>query len=88
MSNIHPPFLNMLLLDIMNFINMAAVAYFFNGVTFDTSAGWGFFSMFKDYQFAVFLYSGIVLCVGLVISFVLVAKLFPNFVAPSIAYFC
>lgn len=28
------------------------------------------------------------LSIGLVISFVIVAKLFPNFVAPSIAYFC
>lgn len=83
----YPPFLSMLIIYIMNVINMAALAYFFNGVTFDFSPGWGFFSVFTDYEFAWMMYSGIVLCVGLVLSFVLVAKLFPNFVIPSIAYF-
>lgn len=39
----------MLIIDMMNVINMAAVAYFFNGVTFDSAEGWGFFSMFRNY---------------------------------------
>lgn len=33
------------------------------------------------------MYGCIVLCIGLVISFMFVARMFPNFVIPTIAYF-
>lgn len=71
----------------MNTVNLAFVAYFINGATFDTAKGWGLFSMFDDNQFAIFLYSALILSIGLVVSFTLVAKLFPNFVIPAISYF-
>lgn len=77
----------MMIIDFMNAINLLLVAYFFNGATFDNATIFGIFSIISDNEFALFLYTAIVLCVGLVISFVLVARLFPNFVCPSIAYF-
>lgn len=77
----------MFLLDMANALNLLFIAYFFNGITFDFDNNFGFFSIFIDYEFAIFMYGGIVLCLGLIISFILVARLFPNFVAPSIAYF-
>lgn len=85
--HIFPSYLSMLIIDMLNVVNMAALGYFTNGITFDFSPQWGFFSVFTDYEFAWMMYSGLVLCIGLVLTFVLVAKLFPNFAIPSIAYF-
>jgi hypothetical protein len=47
--NIFPSYLCMMIIDIMNVINMAFAAYFLNGVSFDLTEKWGFFSMFLDY---------------------------------------
>jgi hypothetical protein len=77
----------MLIINGINTVNLTLVAYFFNGATFDAAKDWGLFSIFEDNQFALFLYTVIILTVGLVVSFALVAKLFPNFVIPTIVYF-
>lgn len=77
----------MVIIDLMNAVNILFVAYFFNGLTFDSSNSWGLFSIFTNYDFAYLMYGSIVLCVGLIISFKLIGRLFPNFVAPSIAFF-
>lgn len=51
------------------------------------SSKWGFFSVVTDYEFVMFLYGCLVICLGLVISSMLVSRMFPNHVIPSIAYF-
>lgn len=35
----------------------------------------------------MFLYGCLVLCLGLIVSFVIIGRMFPNYVIPSIAYF-
>lgn len=87
LRHIIPPYLSMLIIDMMNTINLILVSYFFNGATFDTAKDWGLFSIFEDNKFALFLYTVVILNVGQIVSFSLVAKLFPNFVMPTIVYF-
>jgi hypothetical protein len=77
----------MLILNLMNTINLVILAFFFNGVTFDSSKIWGMFCIFEDNKFATLLYTVLILCTGMVTSYTLVAKLFPNFVLPTLAYF-
>lgn len=66
-------------------INMTISAFFFNGATFDFDPTYGIFSIFSQKHFAGFLYMAIILCMGLVISFLLISKLFPNPIIPSLA---
>ncbi len=87
LRHIIPPYLSMLIIDMMNTVNLILVSYFFNGATFDTAKDWGLFSIFEDNKFALFLYTVVILNVGQIVSFSLVAKLFPNFVMPTIVYF-
>jgi hypothetical protein len=87
LRHVFPPYLSMLIINIMNTANLVFLGYFVNGATFDTAEGWGFFSIIRDDKFALFLYTVIILCTGTVASFTLVAKLFPNFVVPTMMYF-
>lgn len=80
----YPPYLSMLLVNSMVSINMAFSAFFFNGATFDYDPKYGIFSILSQKHFAGFLYMSIILCMGLIISFVLVSKLFPNPIVPSL----
>lgn len=81
----YPPFLSMLLVNFFICVNMSFVAYFFNGASFDFESRYGVLSLFTQKHFAGFMYMAIILCMGLVISFVMISKLFPNPVVPGLA---
>lgn len=81
----YPPFLSMLLVNFFICLNMSFVAYFLNGATFDLESRYGIFSIFTQKHFAGFMYMAIILCMGLVISFVMISKLFPDPLVPGLA---
>jgi hypothetical protein len=85
MKKYYPPFLSMLLVNTMVWINMMFSTYFFNGASFDYDPFWGIFSIVSQQHFAAFMYMAIILCMGLVISFVMISNLFPNAIIPSLA---
>lgn len=68
-------------------INFMMLAYFLNGATFDTSPKWGFFSFFLDYKAALFIYTLIILCVGIVVTYSLISKMFRSSTMPAIVFF-
>ena len=85
LKNHYPPYLSMIMVNSLVCINMTFSAYFFNGATFDFDSTYGVFSVFSNQHFAGFLYMSIMLCMGLVLSFLLISKLFPNPIVPSLA---
>jgi hypothetical protein len=85
MKEHYPPYLSMLLVNTMVGINMMFSTFFLNGATFDHNTFWGIFSIFSQQHFAAFMYMGIILCMGLVISFVMLSHLFPDAILPSLA---
>lgn len=85
LKNHYPPYLSMLLVNSMVCINMMFTTYFFNGATFDYDTFWGIFSIVSQKHFAAFMYMAIILCMGLVISFVMISNLFPDPIIPSLA---
>lgn len=85
LKNHYPPYLSMLIVNSLVCINMMFSTYFFNGLTFDYNPFWGFLSIFSQQHFAAFMYMAIILCMGLVISFVMISNLFPDTIIPSLA---
>jgi len=85
LKNHYPPYLSMMIVNLMVFVMMIFSAYFFNGATFDTDPYWGVFSLFSQQHFATFMYMAIILCMGMMLSFVMVSKLFPDPIIPSMA---
>lgn len=85
LKNHYPPYLSMLLVNSMVCINMMFSSYFFNGATFDYDPFWGIYSILSQKHFAAFMYMAIILCMGLVISFVMISNLFPDPIIPSLA---
>lgn len=85
LKNHYPPYLSMLLVNTMVCINMMFTTYFFNGATFDHDPFWGILSIISQKHFAAFMYMAIILCMGLVISFVMISNLFPEPIIPSLA---
>lgn len=77
MKNYYPPFLSMFLVNTLVMINMAFSAYFFNGATWDYDEAFGVFGIFSQIHFAGFMYMAIILCMGMLISFLMISKLFP-----------
>lgn len=75
----------MILVNFMVCLNMMMSTFFFNGATFDSDPFWGIFSIFSQQHFAAFMYMAIILCMGLVISFVMISNLFPDPIIPSLA---
>ena len=66
---------------------MMLVAYFLNGASFDSEPVWGFFSLFSDYQAALFFYTLTILTVGMVVTYSLISKMFVSETFPSIVLF-
>lgn len=85
LKNHYPPYLSMFLVNLMVCLNMMLSTYFFNGATFDMDPFWGILSIFSQQHFAAFMYMAIILCMGLVISFVMISNLFPDPIIPSLA---
>lgn len=85
LKSYYPPFLGMFLANFFICINMTFSAYFFNGATFDFEPHFGVFSIFSQKHFAGFLYMSIILCMGLIISSMMISKMFPTPVVPSLA---
>lgn len=81
----YPPYLLLWLNNLFTCIFMVFSAFFFNGATFDFNSQWGVFALFTDAHFTNFLYLSIVLTMGTFVSFVMVAKIFPDPVIPAIA---
>ena len=85
LKNHYPPFLSMFIVNFFIAINMTISAYYFNGATFDFESNYGIFSLLSQKHFAGFLYMSIILCMGLIISSVMISKLFPDPIVPSLA---
>lgn len=81
----YPPYLSMLLVNSLVCLNMMLSTYFFNGATFDYDSFYGILSIFSQKHFAAFMYMAIILCMGLIISFVMISNLFPDPIIPSLA---
>ena len=73
----YPPYLSMFIVNLIISVFMVFSAYFFNGATFDTESKYGVFSIFSQTHFAGFMYMAIILCMGMLLSFVMISKLFP-----------
>lgn len=85
LKNHYPPYLSMLIVNSLVCLNMMLSTYFFNGATFDYHSSYGILSIFSQQHFAAFMYMAIILCMGMVISFVMISNLFPDPIIPSLA---
>lgn len=75
----------MLITNLLVSVYMFLSAFFFNGVTFDFDSFWGIFAILEQKHFVAFMYMGIILCLGVILSFVMVSNLFPDTIVPSLA---
>jgi uncharacterized protein YacL len=64
-------------------MKLLIAAYFFNGATFNWEPEWGIFYFMEEQHFADFVYQGLMLLLGLVLSFLVTSKLFHNPMIPA-----
>ena len=81
----YPPFLSMFIVYNLNWINMSFSSYFINGCEWTFDSFWGFFSIFSNKHFTGFLFMGILLSLGQMVSLVMVTRMFPDPIIPALA---
>jgi hypothetical protein len=81
----YPPFLSMFIVQNLNWIIMTFSAFFVNGCEFSYDSFWGFFSIFSSKHFAGFMFMGIMLSTGQIVSLALITRMFPDPIIPALA---
>lgn len=64
---------------------MSFSAYFVNGSEWTYDSFWGFFSIFSSKHFAGFMFMGIMLSSGQIVSLAFVTRMFPDPIIPALA---
>jgi hypothetical protein len=84
LKKVFPPYLSMALVNITICITMSFTSYFFLGATFNSDPIYGVFNIFSQEHFSTFLYLSVILCLGVIISFVMLTRLFPDPIIPAL----
>jgi hypothetical protein len=85
LKSYYPPFLSMFLVNISVSFHVGLSAYLINGATFDRDTNFGMFGLLTQYHFVQFLYMAIILCLGMLVSFTAIARLFTSPIIPALA---
>lgn len=84
LKTVFPPYLSMVLVNSTVCIIMALCAYFFLGATFNSDPTYGVFNIFSQEHFSTFLYLSVILNLGMIISYVMLTRLFPDQIIPAL----
>lgn len=85
MKSYYPPFLAMLLVNVLISFNVGLSAYFVNGATFDRDTDFGVWGLFTDIHFGAFFYMAVILSMGTYIGMTLISKFFSDPIIPALA---
>ena len=66
-------------------INLILAAFFFNGATFNFDETWGVLSLFLNEKQDSLIYMGFILIFGLILSYTVISKIYPNPLIPALA---
>lgn len=82
-----PPYLSTFIISIFVSLNMCLVSYFVDGTTVDGDSKFGWFGLFRDSKFILFMYMSMMLSLGVFLTSILISKLFEPIVPATALLF-